>query len=95
MVLTAALHPTALIDEIQTANAKFMNAFAKQDATELSELYTEDCKLMPTGADVVTGRAGRPHPQHKSCNFLVSFPDPSHYPRREPGGEATPTLRTL
>lgn len=47
-----------LIDEIQAANAKFMEAFAKQDAQALSQLYTEDCKLMPTGSDVVTGRDG-------------------------------------
>ncbi len=35
-----------------------MDAFAKQDATALSMLYTEDCKLMPTGSDVLVGRDG-------------------------------------
>ena len=51
--------PPGLIDEIQAANQKFMDAFAKQDATAVSNLYTTDCKIMPTGADVITGREGQ------------------------------------
>ena len=46
------------MSEIEAANLKFMTAFGKQDATGLSELYTEDCKLMPTGTDVLFGREG-------------------------------------
>ena len=46
------------MSEIEAANLKFMTAFSKQDATGLSELYTEDCKLMPTGTDVLYGREG-------------------------------------
>ena len=35
-----------------------MAAFAAKDLQKLSELYTEDCKLMPPGSDVVYGREG-------------------------------------
>ena len=51
-------HLSALMSEIEAGNQKFMEAFAKQDATALSMLYTEDCKLMPTGTDVLFGREG-------------------------------------
>jgi len=46
------------MSEIEAGNQKFMEAFAKQDATALSMLYTEDYKLMPTGTDVLFGREG-------------------------------------
>lgn len=55
-----------------------MDAFAKQDATALSKLYTEDCKLMPTGADVVNGREGEATPMAQipllNSALLVSDP---------------------
>jgi ketosteroid isomerase-like protein len=35
-----------------------MSRYASGDMKALSELYTEDCKLMPPGSDVVEGRAG-------------------------------------
>ncbi len=35
-----------------------MNAFAEQNANALSMLYTEDCKLMPPGSDVIKGQEG-------------------------------------
>ena len=35
-----------------------MAAFDGDDLTKLSELYTEDCKVMPTGSDVMSGREG-------------------------------------
>ena len=35
-----------------------MDAFAKQDSNAVGALYTSDCKVMPTGADVVNGPAG-------------------------------------
>ena len=43
---------------IEAANVKFMDAFASGDATKVGALYTSDCKVMPTGADVVSGPAG-------------------------------------
>ena len=46
------------MSEIESVNQKFMEAFGKQDAIALSLLYTEDCKLMPTGTDVLFGRGG-------------------------------------
>ncbi len=48
----------ALIDEIKQANGNFMKAFGAGNMDDLSALYTEDCKIMPTGADVMTGRDG-------------------------------------
>ena len=48
----------ALRDEIATANEKFMAAFKAQDANAVAALYTEDCKVMPPGTDVVVGRDG-------------------------------------
>ena len=35
-----------------------MAAFDSGDAEGLSKLYTEDCKVMPTGAPVQCGRKG-------------------------------------
>ncbi len=46
---------SALKEEIQANNQKFMDAFKKQDATAIGALYTDDCKIMPPGADVMTG----------------------------------------
>lgn len=48
-----------LKSEIQAANMKFMEAFAKLDSKAVGALYTSDCKVMPTGADVVTGPDGK------------------------------------
>ena len=48
-----------IMDDIKAANDKFMAAFDSGDATGLSQLYTEDCKLMPPGSDVVMGREGK------------------------------------
>ena len=47
-----------LKSEIEAANVKFMQAFNSHDTTALSKLYTTDCKLMPSGADVQVGRDG-------------------------------------
>ena len=59
MSLTLYLVVAGLQDEIQAANEKFMDAYNKGDMNALSALYTEDCKLMPTGSDVVNGRDGK------------------------------------
>ena len=53
-----SLSSADIMDDIKAANEKFMAAFDGGDATALSQLYTEDCKLMPTGSDVVMGREG-------------------------------------
>ena len=45
------------IDEMNVHNEKFVSYFNKNDMKALSELYTEDCKLMPPGSDVQEGRA--------------------------------------
>ena len=43
---------------IQALNDRFMEFYKNNDMKGLSELYTEDCKLMPPGTDVLTGRSG-------------------------------------
>ena len=43
---------------IEAANVKFMDAFASGKASNVGALYTSDCKVMPTGADVVNGPDG-------------------------------------
>ena len=54
----AILAADVLKTAIEAANVKFMDAFASGDATQVGALYTSDCKVMPTGADVVNGPAG-------------------------------------
>lgn len=49
-----------LKDEIEACNVKFMAAFNKGDMPALSLCYSEDCKLMPTGAGVMEGRESVP-----------------------------------
>lgn len=43
--------------EIQDLNDRFMAFYKNNNMKGLSELYTEDCKLMPPGTDVLNGRA--------------------------------------
>lgn len=45
-------------DLIEAANAKFMTFYAEGNSEGIGGLYTEDCSVMPTGSDVITGRAG-------------------------------------
>ena len=47
-----------VFDEIVAANKNFMAAFDGGDAEGLSKLYTEDCKVLPSGAPVQCGRKG-------------------------------------
>ena len=42
---------------ITTANENFMATFDRGDAAGLSELYTENGQLLPTGSDFITGKA--------------------------------------
>ena len=58
LYLTFALCILALKDEIAAANEKFMSAYKSQDANAVAAMYTEDCKIMPPGSDVVMGRDG-------------------------------------
>ncbi|XP_066266889.1 uncharacterized protein [Branchiostoma lanceolatum] len=43
---------------IAANNEKFMACFKANDMKGLAALYTEDCKLMPTGSDTLHGREG-------------------------------------
>ncbi len=47
-----------LRSEIEDANARFTEAFNRQDAEAVSQFYTEDCSMMPTGSDVIQGKTG-------------------------------------
>ena len=49
-------HTTGLKQEIESNNQKFMDAFAKHDPSGIAALYTEDCKIMPQGVDVMFGK---------------------------------------
>lgn len=49
-----------LKQEIESNNQKFMDAFAKQDPSGIAALYTEDCKIMPQGVDVMMGKDCEP-----------------------------------
>lgn len=46
----------ALKTEIEAANLKFMSYYNNGNMESLSSLYTPDCKIMPTGEDVMEGR---------------------------------------
>ena len=48
-----------------------MAAFAKGDAVAISELYTEDCKVMPTGSDTLTGRNGNSFLQMQHTSYCT------------------------
>ena len=48
----------AVIDEIRAVGEKFTSCYNSGNMKALSELYTEDCKILPPGADVQKGRAG-------------------------------------
>ncbi|XP_035694188.1 uncharacterized protein LOC118428277 [Branchiostoma floridae] len=43
---------------IEEHNEKFMACFKANDMKGLANLYTEDCKIMPTGSDTLFGREG-------------------------------------
>ena len=45
-------------DQMQKLNKAFMKAFEDQDAESIGPMYTEDCKVMPAGKDVIIGRNG-------------------------------------
>jgi len=44
-------------EQIQTADAQFVEAFAAGDAQALASLYTEDGMLLPPNGDFVSGKA--------------------------------------
>ena len=56
LIRNHSLLPVGLQQEIEAANQEFMRCYAANDMTALSNLYTVDCKLMPTGVDVQEGR---------------------------------------
>ena len=47
-----------------------MDFFDKGDPKGLSTLYTEDCKLMPSGAETQMGRDGEVHKNVQTISFI-------------------------
>ncbi len=47
-----------MLAQMKVHNDKFMAAFANNDPDSIGPLYTSDCKVMPTGQDVIEGREG-------------------------------------
>ena len=47
-----------MLSQMKIHNEKFMAAFTNQDPESIGPLYTCDCKVMPTGQDVIEGREG-------------------------------------
>ena len=47
-----------MLAQMKVHNNKFMAAFTNQDPESIGPLYTSDCKVMPTGQDVIDGRKG-------------------------------------
>ncbi len=43
---------------IAATNAAFMRAFELGDAGDIAELYTDDARLLPPGADLIVGKQG-------------------------------------
>ncbi len=65
------------INKIEAANAAWMKNFAEGNAEGVGDMYTEECKVMPTGADVIVGRKGIAAYKHLiSTVLLPCFPSP-------------------
>ena len=47
-----------MLDQMDKIDKAFMKAFEDQNAEAMGPLFTEDCKIMPTGRDVLFGRKG-------------------------------------
>ena len=45
-------------NQMEKLNNAFMKAFEDQNPEAIGPMYTEDCKVMPTGQDVIVGRKG-------------------------------------
>ena len=43
---------------MEKVNRAFLKAFEDQNPEAIGDLYTDDCKLMPNGKDVIIGRKG-------------------------------------
>ena len=61
-----------LRSEIEDASARFTEAFNRQDAEAVSQLYTEDCALMPTGVDIINGRKSQCY-NVNTCPYACTY----------------------
>ena len=61
-----------LRSEIEDASARFTEAFNRQDAEVVSQLYTEDCALMPTGVDIINGRKSQCY-NVNTCPYACTY----------------------
>ena len=62
--------------EIEAANSVFMATFSDHNATHMAELYTLDCKIMPSGSDVLTGRESKNSEGIDYLYYVVLFSPP-------------------
>lgn len=52
-----SMSTTTIREEIENADRTFESTFVDRDGEGMADLYTEDGQLLPTGSDVVSGRA--------------------------------------
>lgn len=45
-----------LKEALEGIRQKFMDSFAKGDAEGAASLYTDDCKIIPPGEDIISGK---------------------------------------
>ncbi|PIK47211.1 hypothetical protein BSL78_15934 [Apostichopus japonicus] len=50
--------PTDIYKEIDVVRGKLEEAFAAKRFEDVSKLYTEDCRFMPPGQPLISGREG-------------------------------------
>ena len=61
-----------MLAQMKVHNDKFMAAFTNQDPESIGPLYTSDCKVMPTGQDVIEGRPGMYFMSLHICMFRLN-----------------------
>lgn len=72
-VIPVHSHAATVAEEIKSINETFMSLFASGDMNGLSQLYTENCRIMPTGTDVIEGRYGTHYIRCLSIRRLLRF----------------------
>ena len=47
-----------MLNQMEKVNKAFMKAFEDQNPEAIADLFTDDCKILPNGQDVVVGKKG-------------------------------------
>ena len=45
-----------MLNQMEKVNKAFMKAFEDQNPEAIADLFTDDCKILPNGQDVVVGK---------------------------------------